>query len=439
MEELINYFQTLFNDNSNPCIITEISSKEVVFVNLAMEKLLKEHNCLIEDMYNLTYANLKSNVGEDLCNDNLEEGLFVESHTYIEHFKRNYRITNTLLKIKDRKFNLCKYFLTPSYSNKQVSFDDSLNQAIDIFSKNDMENMSNEFLMLLGKFYQCEKSFVFFINKENNKLNKLYKWVKSNNITMIDDITDKMSIQNILEWVAQKDANGIIEANNLIEDSLKKKFSKDILFNFNISNLTLCVIEDENDDMVAAVGISNRQEVEFDYRLLKSITQFIKDGFNKQGMQQEIQEIAETDFLTGFYSRRKYIEVLSELEKNKPTKLGIIFVNINGLRRTNEYYGYEKGDEKIRNTAKIIKSAVNDRFFRISGDEFVCFVFNQNENDLLDKVNEIQCTLKNQDSQFFSVGYSWKEENDIDVLNLINEADAKMYVNKQDFYNENEV
>lgn len=437
MEELINYFQTLFNDNSNPCILTEIKTKKVVFVNLSMEKLLKEHNCSVEDMYNLTYVN--SNICGGVHDQNLEEGSFVESHIYIEHFKRNYRITNTLLKVKDREFNLCKYFLTPSYLNKQVSFDDSLNQAIDIFSKNEMEEMSNEFLELLGKFYQCEKSFVFLIDKGGNKLIKQYKWVKSNNITLLEDITDKMSIENILEWIYQKDRNGVIETNNLIEDSLKKKFSKDILFNFNISNLTLCVIEDDNSNVLTAVGICNRQEVEFDFRLLKSITQFIKDGFNKQGMQQELLEIAETDFLTGFYSRRKYIQLLSELVKNKPSKLGVIFVNINGLRRTNEYYGYEKGDEKIKTTAKIIRSAVSDKFFRISGDEFVCFIFNENENIFLEKVNKIQDTLKNEESQVFSVGYSWKEENDIDVPNLVNEADAKMYFNKQEFYNENEV
>lgn len=443
MPNLTNYFQTMFNDNSNPCMISEIDTHKVVFVNLAMQKLLKESGTIFETVRNPKCYEVLYNKTEpcENCSEmDLKINNFYESYVFNEKFERNYRATNTLLEIEGVQYNFCKYFLTSAYINKQISFDDALNQTIEIFAKNDMDEMSREFLELIGHFYQSEKSFVFYISEDKKKFFNKYRWTKTPDIKVQVEATEKIPLDKLLEWISNKDRNNIVEVNSLIESTISTDLEKQILKGFNINNLTLCVIENDKKEPIAGVGISNRASIEFDYRLLKSITHFIKDRFSKFDMQDELKHIVDTDFLTGFYSRIKYIDVLEKMQENPPEKLGVVFVNINGLRRTNEYLGFGQGDDLIKKSAQIIKSSVKENFYRISGDEFIGFFTNEeSEAQFLEKVEAIHEKLKDYDKPVFSLGHAWKSGKNIEVSKLINEADVVMYINKQEFYHINDV
>lgn len=442
MANLDNYFQTMFNDNSNPCLISEVVSNDVVFVNLAMQKLLKESGTIIECLqtpkcYELLYDFAKP--CENCDSLNLTSTDFHESYVYNAKFDKNYRATNTLIELDGVKYNFCKYFLTSAYINKQISFDDALSQTIEIFAKNDMDEMSHEFLELIGNFYQADKSFVFYISEDKQRFYNKYRWTKRSDISVQIEATEKVPLDQLLEWIASKDSNNIVEVNNLIEKTIESDLEKSILKAFNLDNLTLCVIENEKREPIAGVGISNRASIEFDYRLLRSTTHFIKDRFSKFDMQDELKHIADTDFLTGFYSRLKYIEYLEKLQQNTPTKLGVIFVNINGLRRTNEYLGFGQGDDLIKKSAALIKSVLSNNFYRISGDEFIGFFIDTEENAFLEHVDALHQKLKTLDKPFFSFGHSYKTGNAINISKLINEADVVMYINKQEFYHNDDV
>lgn len=443
MSILDNFFQTMFNDNSNPCLITQVDNQRVVFANLSMQKLLKESGTILDyslnpKCYQILYD--KPSPCEHCHLDKLKSVDFIENYVYNAKFDKNYRATNTLLELEGVRYNFCKYFLTSAYINKQISFDDALNQTIEIFAKtdNDMDEMSQEFLELIGHFYQSEKSFVFYISEDKQRFLNKYRWTRHKDITVQVEATEKIPLDRLLQWISTKDANNIVEVNNLIESTMVTPLQQGILKAFNINNITLCVIENEKNEPIAGVGISNRASIEFDYRLLRSTTHFIKDRFSKCGMQDEIKHIADTDFLTGFYSRIKYVEVLNELKDNPPQKLGIIFININGLRRTNEYLGFEHGDALISDSSTLIRNSLTERFFRISGDEFVGFFVDEDEDLFFAKVDKIHDNLKEYGKPLFSLGQAYKTGNNINVLSLINEADVVMYINKQEFYHFND-
>lgn len=325
--------------------------------------------------------------------------------------------------------------------NKQVSFDEALNQTIEIFAKNNnsnkMDEMSREFLELIGNFYQSEKSYVFYIDQD--RFFCKYRWTKDPSITVQSEATEKVPLEILLKWIQQRDNNNIVEANRQIESTQLTDLELGILDGFNLDNLTFCVIVDDKNKPIGGVGLSNRTSIEFDYRLLKSTTHFIKDRFNKFDMQNELKHIVDTDFLTNMYSRIKYIEHLEKIQKTPPKKLGIIFVNINGLRRTNEYLGFGDGDELIKNSANIINTTLKEKFYRISGDEFIGFFPNNEEEEFLAKTDLIQEKLKSYEKPLFSFGYAWDSGNNVDIAKLINEADVVMYINKQEFYHINNV
>ena len=142
------------------------------------------------------------------------------------------------------------------------------------------------------------------------------------------------------------------------------------------------------------------------------------------------------DKMTGLFSKNEYMKKLEDLYI-KLENIGIIYMDVNGLKDINDKYGHEKGDLLICTVADSIKHIIDDNIeaFRIGGDEFILVVQNSNENDIsciverwrqvLDIMNK---TAKNCICEV-AVGYAYGAGKDIE--NIKNSADLKMYENKQ--------
>jgi len=86
-----------------------------------------------------------------------------------------------------------------------------------------------------------------------------------------------------------------------------------------------------------------------------------------------LEEISSTDLLTYLNNRRAYYKRFASLEPEEC--LGVLFCDINGLKRTNDTLGHAEGDKLIVRFADLLASAFNPKdVFRISGDEFVVLV-----------------------------------------------------------------
>ncbi len=187
---------------------------------------------------------------------------------------------------------------------------------------------------------------------------------------------------------------------------------------------------------MGVVGLRNRAELMYDDRLLQAVSHFVMEQFSRKSMVEALENLNDIDLLTGFYNRSKYAIKLAELEENPPESLGVLFVNLNGLRKTNEYLGYEEGDIQIKKTASLLNEYFNSHFYRITGDEFVGFVADCEQDIFEDTVNSLQARLKEKSHEStFSLGHSW-ETGHYTVANLIKIADAVMVINKQAYYHE---
>lgn len=79
------------------------------------------------------------------------------------------------------------------------------------------------------------------------------------------------------------------------------------------------------------------------------------------------------DELTQLYNRAYYNEQLKILENNLQLPFSVIIADLNGLKITNDTFGYEAGDLLIKRVANILKEQCNNNHIisRIGGDEFV--------------------------------------------------------------------
>lgn len=78
------------------------------------------------------------------------------------------------------------------------------------------------------------------------------------------------------------------------------------------------------------------------------------------------------DQLTGLYNRRFFQEEIKRLDKERNIPIAIVMADINGLKLTNDAYGYKAGDELIKKVAGIIsrECRADDIIARIGGDKF---------------------------------------------------------------------
>jgi diguanylate cyclase (GGDEF)-like protein len=95
--------------------------------------------------------------------------------------------------------------------------------------------------------------------------------------------------------------------------------------------------------------------------------QQVSSSENKSG---DLSFRANHDFLTGFYNRYYLRELCTELASEEG--VGVSFVDINNLKKTNDTFGHAAGDQLILKVARHLRELYpNALLFRVGGDEFV--------------------------------------------------------------------
>lgn len=87
-----------------------------------------------------------------------------------------------------------------------------------------------------------------------------------------------------------------------------------------------------------------------------------------------ISSLTYSDGLTGLGNRTAYLEQIEAYASGEAgiSQLGIVFLDVNNLKKVNDNQGHEKGDELITAASKIIADSFgkNGKSYRIGGDEF---------------------------------------------------------------------
>lgn len=89
-------------------------------------------------------------------------------------------------------------------------------------------------------------------------------------------------------------------------------------------------------------------------------------------MAKRAEELSFQDKLTGLRNRN-YLESLDDDSVNKSLPVSVIMMDCNHLKRTNDLYGHEMGDELLRRTASVLRRVAGEKFvpMRVGGDEFL--------------------------------------------------------------------
>jgi len=163
----------------------------------------------------------------------------------------------------------------------------------------------------------------------------------------------------------------------------------------------------------------------------------------KQGTRYEIMKgLAYNDALTGLSNRTSYLEALEKYQSNPPSKLGVVFLDVNNLKRANDNYGHEVGDRLICAAAEVIGNSFGKYgiAYRTGGDEFIVFLEGINPEQsyregLAKFISGIEAVNKTGEFEFtFNIAHGFSHCADAKaetITSMINDADAKMYEDKK--------
>ena len=146
----------------------------------------------------------------------------------------------------------------------------------------------------------------------------------------------------------------------------------------------------------------------------------------------ELNMLSNYDSMTGL-NNRNYIESKLSFYNHKPS-LGVISLDLNGLKVNNDYIGHERGDFLLRSLANNLKVVMSHyphkEIARIGGDEFLVIVPSC-DLTVMEKIKEdilSHCTHENLiDRISVSIGLSFDSTGKYDIYELIQKADQAMY------------
>lgn len=165
---------------------------------------------------------------------------------------------------------------------------------------------------------------------------------------------------------------------------------------------------------------------------------FVSDETDNREIIEYLDKHSGLDALTGLSNRRKQEEDLRELDKEEYYPLAVIFADLNNLKEVNDKHGHHQGDVMLRLAAEALRAInpPNARIGRIGGDEFVVFLPYHNEEQVMRIIEGIRAYLFRESERYpfktsLALGYAIKRTSDQSINQIINEADADMYRDKQ--------
>ena len=123
------------------------------------------------------------------------------------------------------------------------------------------------------------------------------------------------------------------------------------------------------------------------------------------------------------------------------SQFALLYIDLDGFKSANDTYGHGVGDLILIETGEILKNNVrrSDFVCRLGGDEFACILsdikLKSDACDISDKIIKSLHMMKDIDGNKVkigaSIGISFYPDNGTTQDDLINKADAAMYVSKR--------
>lgn len=148
-------------------------------------------------------------------------------------------------------------------------------------------------------------------------------------------------------------------------------------------------------------------------------------------------KIAYKDVMTHMENRMAFLK--QQESGSEQDNRSCVVLDINDLKKANDYYGHQEGDKLIIDAAECIQTAFADigKCYRIGGDEFAIILPTLSDEEILSGIKRLERCVeqKNVGRKVpirIAYGYSIQQDEAMTFQDLFNDADKNMYAKKQE-------
>lgn len=243
----------------------------------------------------------------------------------------------------------------------------------------------------------------------------------------------RVELENAQRWIAQFRAGQAVCIRDLDAELDHGSGEYQTLKPQGIRRLTAVPLRQDN-ELWGFIGVDNPVQFSEDTSPLESLAFFITEFVQKRRIEDHMNYMSYHDSLSGLYNRYQYTERLQQLAAAPPESVGVVFVDIDGLKKINDSYGHGYGDMYIVETADILREYFpEDMIYRIGGDEFVVLYTGVARERFTELCGALERAFDDRERCSVSIGYTWSDWK-VNIYKLANSADELMYLNKQNAY-----
>lgn len=214
---------------------------------------------------------------------------------------------------------------------------------------------------------------------------------------------------------------------------MEKNAAVSKLFGDGISSIMLVPFTELDGEIKGVIGVVNMSKKWESAEPLTLVQYSFAMAINQYRAYATIYKMGQVDSLTGLKNRNSYSITLDMLSKSSFTSLACVYIDVNGLHEMNNQLGHEAGDNMLKAVAdELVYMFPYSDSYRIGGDEFVVLSQNWDSGDIVEKAEKVRRKLHAQGYEI-SIGIEWRDNN-FDIADIINCAEARMQDDKRRFY-----
>ena len=284
----------------------------------------------------------------------------------------------------------------------------------------------------LASYYGGDRAYVIECEPESGKIREVYEWKKEDMFSAGVSGSPYLYPGSPGGWKWEE-----LGRLQLIQDIEQWKEKRSGLYknmkSLGIDSCYLVSLED-GEKRMGYMEIDNPKRNTEHTTILTTIQYFVANELTKRRLQEEQEFLMHHDGLTGVLNRNSYKEFCSAIREESLISLGIVSVDINGLKDINRIYGNAYGDNVIQFTADIMQEEFPAaRVYRFTGDEFLLVSENISHDAFEKRLKKMRERMR--EAASVSVGGAWSDT-DISLDFLIASADERRMIAKQEYYNE---
>ncbi len=433
--------KSILNEIEDVVYISDINTHELYYINAVCKKILG--NPTEEEWRRKKCYKVLQGFDEpcSFCtNGKLCHEKFYNWEHYNEHLNIYYDIQDKLVTFEgiEARLEIAKDVtrrkLLEQDLMKRLEEQEALNSCIaTLHTAESPDSSINKLLSLIAQYHNAERGYIFEYLEDAKIVNNTYEWCAEGVEPQIDFL-QKIDVDVVASWFEKYEEVGEFYIDSLTEDLDKESPEYEILAAQGIDSLVTAPLYNTDNELIGFMGVDNPRKNIKQTSVIRAVTSFVSNFMDKNAQLERLNRISYFDNLTGMQNRHSYSAKIVRLKENPPHSLGVVYIDINGLKVVNDKYGHKEGDDYIKTLSSFLVDLYEGCAFRIGGDEFVMLCEEKEESCFYNKLGLLtKYVVDDREVPLGAIGYCWRIGN-ANVIEQIEIADNAMYEAKEAQY-----